>query len=38
VLLVNNGQVVWRASHYRVTATAMAAALRQHIPQVQLSR
>ena len=38
VLLVNNGQVVWRASHYRVTATAMAAALRQHIPHVQLSR
>ena len=38
VLLVNNGQVVWRASHYRVTATAMVAALRQQIPHVQLSR
>jgi len=31
VLLINNGQVVWRASHFRVTATAMTAALRQHL-------
>ena len=29
-LLISNGQVIWRASHFRVTATAMAAALRQH--------
>ncbi|HUR21991.1 MAG TPA: bacillithiol system redox-active protein YtxJ [Vicinamibacterales bacterium] len=38
VLLISNGQVVWRASHFRVTAKAMTAALRQHIPQGQLSR
>jgi bacillithiol system protein YtxJ len=31
VLLIMNGQVVWRASHYRVTATAMAAALKLHL-------
>ena len=31
VLLVSNGQVIWRASHFRVTATAMTAALRQHV-------
>ena len=24
-LLISNGQVIWRASHFRVTATAMAA-------------
>jgi bacillithiol system protein YtxJ len=31
VLLISHGQVVWRASHFRVTATAMAAALRHHV-------
>ena len=31
VLLISNGQVLWTASHFRVTATAMAAALRQHV-------
>ena len=31
VLLISNGQVIWRASHFRVTATAMTAALRQHV-------
>ena len=31
VLLISNGQVIWRASHFRVTATAMAAALRHHV-------
>jgi bacillithiol system protein YtxJ len=31
ILLISNGQVVWRASHFRVTATAMAAALRHHV-------
>ena len=31
VLLISNGQVVWRASHFRVTATAMAAALKHHL-------
>ena len=38
VLLISNGQVIWRASHFRVTAKAMAAALRQHVPQAQLAR
>ncbi len=32
VLLISNGQVIWRASHFRVTAKAMATALRQHVP------
>jgi bacillithiol system protein YtxJ len=31
VLLISNGQVVWRASHFRVTAKAMSAALQQHV-------
>ena len=31
VLLISNGQVIWRASHFRVTAKAMTAALRQHV-------
>ena len=30
-LLVSNGQVVWRASHFRVTTAAMTAALRHHV-------
>jgi bacillithiol system protein YtxJ len=38
VLLISNGQVVWRASHFRVTASAITIALRQHVPQPQLSR
>ena len=37
ILLISNGQVVWRASHFRVTATAMAAALRHHVPHTALS-
>jgi bacillithiol system protein YtxJ len=31
ILLISNGQVIWRASHFRVTAKAMTAALRQHV-------
>ena len=31
VLLISNGQVIWRASHFRVTAKMMSAALRQHV-------
>ena len=31
VLLISNGQVIWRASHFRVTAKAMAEALRHHV-------
>jgi len=31
VLLISGGQVIWRASHFRVTETAMAAALRHHV-------
>ena len=38
VLLISNGQVIWRASHFRVTAKAMTVALRQHIPQLQMTR
>jgi len=38
VLLISNGQVIWRASHFRVTASAITAALRQHVPQPQLTR
>jgi bacillithiol system protein YtxJ len=38
VLLISNGQVVWRASHFRVTAAAIAAALQQHVHQPQLAR
>ncbi len=31
-LLIHNGAVVWQASHFRVTADAIAAAISQHSP------
>jgi bacillithiol system protein YtxJ len=31
VLLISNGQVIWRATHFRVTAMAIAGALRHHV-------
>jgi len=38
VLLVSAGRVLWHASHFRVTARSIAAALAQHVPEPQLSR
>ncbi len=38
VLLVSAGRVLWHASHFRVTARAITAALAQHVPEPQLSR
>ena len=31
VLLISHGQVIWRASHFRVNAKAMSAALLHHV-------
>ena len=35
VLLIRDGQVVWSASHFRVTAAAVEAALSRSLPAVQ---
>jgi len=37
VLLVSGGRVLWHASHFRVTARSIAAALAQHVPEPQLA-
>ena len=37
VLLISNGQVIWRASHFRVNAKAMSAALLHHVSNATAS-